>query len=112
MILSLQNFCFIANLCHKNTVVIACVGFVFTPCVDLENSALFQLIMDVQHLTFQSLGVVADGEFPGDMAPVELRRKQIADPLEIPGVVHVSVPIQIGEQDLTGGFAFQRLDGK
>ena len=107
----LQNIRLIADLGRKDPVVSAGLRTVL-PGFHLQKALPVHLPAHMELIALPGFGVVADGEFPGIPVPVEGAGKQVGDPLQVLGVVHMAVPVQIREADPAAGGIGQSLGGQ
>ena len=60
-----------------------------------ENQVVCQLPAQLQKLLFPGLGKITDGNFFDTMPVAKPIRQQIIDPIQVTGIVHMPVLIQI-----------------
>ena len=65
--------------------------------IHLQGVFLPQFLVQQKALTFLCLAEIANGKFLYDVSGVEDAGHQVINPVHAPGVVHVTVPVQIGK---------------
>ena len=66
-----------------------------------EAACLREIPGQFQLLAFPGFVQIAQGEFPQGVILVEIGPQQIINPVSVPGVVHMSIPVQIGKVYIT-----------